>query len=356
MDSNVQQKTRSKKTEVVKKLVPIIDTRGMKAKANSSHVGKKQNQQVEKNNAIKVSDRERENLNKIDTLTSNEILDGNEAAEEGSERDMQPQEANHDGIEISIHGSDDEFTEEDTALDGTEPGELSSSDDESDQRFDQGKYGKTNRVASKVVKVNQRADNNNEQSHQSRLSKFQHLKDDPDFKLFLNEVVDERMAGRRRSSDSRKRKSSKAKGTEEYVDETHGNEINHHDNHHVNMVKSPSDTTIYSPGLRKASREDVALIEKISNFVESIRIDDRKNQRTKLKTHSRDRSRTPVRHQVQDSRRIEARDVTHSDEVRSPGSISARSIQRERERETRLDPIIAVFGMKMCNIDRNLIG
>ena len=39
------------------------------------------------------------------------------------------------------------------------------------------------------------------------------------------------------------------------------------------IVKSPSDTTIYSPGLRKMSNEDISLIEKISNFVESIRLD-----------------------------------------------------------------------------------
>ena len=39
------------------------------------------------------------------------------------------------------------------------------------------------------------------------------------------------------------------------------------------VVKSPLDMTIYSPGLRKLSNEDVSLIEKISNFVESIRLD-----------------------------------------------------------------------------------
>ena len=39
------------------------------------------------------------------------------------------------------------------------------------------------------------------------------------------------------------------------------------------VFKSPSDTTIYSPVLRKVFNKDVSLIEKISNFVESIRID-----------------------------------------------------------------------------------
>ena len=38
------------------------------------------------------------------------------------------------------------------------------------------------------------------------------------------------------------------------------------------LIKSPSDTTIYSPGLRRISQDD-ALINKISNFVESMRIE-----------------------------------------------------------------------------------
>ena len=43
--------------------------------------------------------------------------------------------------------------------------------------------------------------------------------------------------------------------------------------------KSPSDTTIYSPGLRHINNEEVSLMEKISNFVESIRLDTRKQPR-----------------------------------------------------------------------------
>ena len=41
--------------------------------------------------------------------------------------------------------------------------------------------------------------------------------------------------------------------------------------------KSPSDTTIYSPALRKVNSEDIALIDKISNFVESIKLDSRRD-------------------------------------------------------------------------------
>ena len=49
----------------------------------------------------------------------------------------------------------------------------------------------------------------------------------------------------------------------------------------TNLLKSPSDTTLYSPGLRKANIEqnveggDNLIIEKISTFVDNIRLNDR---------------------------------------------------------------------------------
>ena len=51
-----------------------------------------------------------------------------------------------------------------------------------------------------------------------------------------------------------------------------------------NLHKSPSDTTLYSPGLRKASQNDIALIEKISNFVESIHLDSNKAAASRTQT------------------------------------------------------------------------
>ena len=50
---------------------------------------------------------------------------------------------------------------------------------------------------------------------------------------------------------------------------------------HVPLVKSPSDTKIYTPALHKLNNEDISLIEKISNFVESIRLDSRKEMNSR---------------------------------------------------------------------------
>ena len=97
----------------------------------------------------------------------------------------------------------------------------------------------------------------------SRSEKFAHLCNDPDFRQFLDEVVDKRMA----------EKVPKSKRKQGNIDNVNVTDIPYK----PQAVKSPSDTTIYSPGLRRVSNEDVSLIEKISNFVESIRLDGKRD-------------------------------------------------------------------------------
>ena len=76
------------------------------------------------------------------------------------------------------------------------------------------------------------------------------------------------------------------------------------------LVKSPSDTTIYTPGLRKISDQrnaENSIIDRISDFVENIRIG------TKAASNSRPRreqSVTPTSSTVkstEDRRRVEKR-------------------------------------------------
>ena len=129
---------------------------------------------------------------------------------------------------------------------------------------------------SKVVKVPTK-------DTDTKTDKFSHLHNDPDFKLFLKEMVDERIAGsskekgRGQSSQSkdRRRGSSSAVRNEKgsNLDLELSDQIVEKHTLKPSAIKSPSDTTIYSPGLRKMSNEDVSLIKKISQFVESIRID-----------------------------------------------------------------------------------
>ena len=67
-------------------------------------------------------------FNSIDTLSSNEIIAGG---------DLHDSEVDHDGVELSVNGSEDEFDEEAVnqggSVDDTEPGEISSGDEEEDE-------------------------------------------------------------------------------------------------------------------------------------------------------------------------------------------------------------------------------
>ena len=189
-------------TDEVRKVVPIIQTRGMKAKA-----AKINNNIVEMPRKVVVTQKEVNQLDSIDKLTSNEIVDGDPIVED---------EVCHDGVELSINGSDidEDFPEDqpNASTVGTttntaggsdqevsegkqdlqEPGEISSSEDEYEPEC--------GRVRSKVVKLSSK-------TKSDKFGKFSHLYQDPDFKQFLNEVIDER------TSSSKVRKSSKSTKT-----------------------------------------------------------------------------------------------------------------------------------------------
>ena len=244
-------------------LIPIIQTRSMKAKSFSKD---KKGDKREKL-SVKLSDK-LERLNNIDILSPIEIADGEKALVSGSETES----VCNDGVEISINGSDDE----DEFPEVTEPGEILSSEDES---CDNPQSQKSTQVASKVVKVNRQnttasggdgsgrqRGNNTVKSHQSQFDKFEHLHLDPDFRDFVKGiVVDQQNENDRRKdsghsghSDPKQPKQavtthkplhrSGDKGTE-IAEICNANESPVLHNRRHSLIKSPSDTTIYSPGL-----------------------------------------------------------------------------------------------------------
>ena len=260
-------------------IVPIIQTRGMKAKLGLNKV---------------VTEQDFDYFEEIDKLNPDEFAAGNDHDLNGP---------CHDGVEICIPGSDledfpdvepqqeqqqhhnntdaepstsngnpDDNTNNDTG-EGIEPGEISSlSADESDVSGADFRKHHNSKASKRFPKTN-KTPKQNSANRLSRLEKFSHLRNDPDFKDFLNEVIDVRMSGHQ----SDKRDKSQASRREQSGRKSSKNDITNVQSTKpfVQSFKSPSDTTIYSPGLRKASNEDVSLIEKISNFVESIRLDGR---------------------------------------------------------------------------------
>ena len=184
---------------VKKKVTPIIQTRGMKAKAKIAG---------SKNIKLNATDLARETVkfNQIDSFTADEFQAGDN-------------EISHDGVELSVNGSDledfpdkndgtgqqisqdedDQTQDSDGEADLTEqelaePSELSDSD--SDQDIQGGGHLSHPKVASKVVKVPvkmKRVIQETPKSRSDKFAKFSHLRQDPDFRLFLNEVIDNHM-------------------------------------------------------------------------------------------------------------------------------------------------------------------
>ena len=259
----VRGRSRSNNGHSITKVDPIIQTRGMKAKSLKTFG----QSSIDTNVEI-------DKLSQIDCLTSVEFAGGNDASNKSG-----GEEAIHnDGIEISINGSDvdDEFLDEEGFED-----EVVEQQDEEERGNKKGR----NWVSSKVVKVTQNDLHNNDQSSSVVGDKFSHLRNDPDFRRFLNEMLDDRDKGQQDYShgvsNSAAATPTPQRGrnlTPKGKNRGNGDQM---DNHltpttpclaRLCTVKSP-DTMIYSPGLKKVSNEDISLIEKISNFVESIRLD-----------------------------------------------------------------------------------
>ena len=108
----------------------------------------------------------------------------------------------------------------------------------------------------------------------------QQLANNPSVKQLLNQLVNEKveaeLARRGRTEDAgKKKRSTSNKGNDR------------------SLIKSPSDTTIYVPALQRG-RETQNAITKISNFVETMRLDrgspDDHNQRSRSRYHDRSRS------------------------------------------------------------------
>ena len=237
-----------------KQIVPIIQTRRMKALG------------INKSGTNEIS-----KLNKIDTLSSNEITDGDVATDGNGVVD-------HEGIEVTIPGSDidDEFPD-----DNGEPGELpntSSDEEEFSQETSPDRLCHRVRVPSKVVKVNRNRKQQELTPPPRSVDKYGHLCHDPEFRKFLDKMLDDRE--KERSTD--KTSSNRHKSNRGMSD---GIDIHNH-NHQPLNFKSPSDTTIYSPGLRKVNQNDIALIEKISDFVENIHLDSNKQDRCHMSVDS----------------------------------------------------------------------
>ena len=163
-----------------------------------------------------------------------------------------------DGIDVMINPLDDEFQEEYNA-----------------QTLDQeGQIEEQNNFATPV----QRQDEDPEISFSA---KKQYLKEeirkDPQLKRLFQEVLAEDGSRRKSAKDPAATKGTakpNITATTPLTDKTDKDRITE-TRRRIPVIKSPSGTTIYTPALKKIQQnnETSKLIQKISNFVETIRIE-----------------------------------------------------------------------------------
>ena len=222
--------TRSRMIKKPARFVEKIDEIGDKnTKRKKAKIKVKANTVHQKIKAGKYSVPVERELDMIDEHTVSEITEGNLAAVD---------HINHDGVELSVNGSDlDEFSDDEQPENrnsGHEPGEILSSDEEQHQvddvndkfvnRNENRSANKTTENAGPVVRTT------------NKFAKFRQLKNDPEFNEFLDELLDKKLSDS--GMDNAKRNSKK------------GNQMQ--ETRRTNLIKSPSDTTLYSPALRKA--------------------------------------------------------------------------------------------------------
>ena len=182
----------------VPKMIPIIQTRGMKAKELNNTVTKNARSET-------VTQADIHDLSKIDNLTINEILGGEEDAGNIS----------HDGVELYVQRSDDEgeFPDDSTARPTNFDGD---SDSDVVEESPPCCF-----PASQVVKVSRPNVSNEREQQNDKLSKFSHLHDDPDFNTFLSEMVDQKIAGKNGRNEESRSKHHKHKSADKGIVDNH---------------------------------------------------------------------------------------------------------------------------------------
>ena len=175
----------------------------------------------------------------------------------------------YDGVEVNVNASDDDFDDSEV-----------NSDDEllfSQADAELGSNGPPSEQLPSVSKTN-------EDEHQiadaesSRQAKLRAWKNDLDFKLFVAEVIVETTA---QSADKESRTAHTSAAGKNH------NNAKCITSPKVNLVKSPSDTTIYKSAFKVVTDKANNVIEKISNFVEGMQITSERGSSSAAKVPAR---------------------------------------------------------------------
>ena len=169
-----------------------------------------------------------------------------------------------DGVQVAVHASEDDFS-------GPQ------SDDESGTETMEDNEQQVDRDIARQHVSQQKATTST--ATPFNLETLRQWKDDPMFKEFISTVVNENLETRQTFPDRRSGNEGIVSITKNNVNTV--NDVNDENRaccmmreNNVGSMKSPSDTTIYAPALKRVdeTKESQEIINKISNFVDNIHI------------------------------------------------------------------------------------
>ena len=253
------------------------------------------------NNAIPGTSAKTSNVNKVDarqTRSKSKILTTKQAGNKLKLNKLIPSTGElvepHDGIIVHATLGDESYANSD------EEGELDaeqsqdSSGDEDGPELSQAGPNCTQAPSANLTST-------------PKQSKYGHLRNNPEFCKFVDEMVKERMGSQKgnhsilsraqRSPRSRDLMDNVRESTPNRGEDNEGIEFGNERNHAVSkgpgdhqIIKSPSDSTLYTPALHQAKQGEINVLECISNFVDGMRIeDDNRRSRSRSKTPTPDR-------------------------------------------------------------------
>ena len=260
------------------------------------------------------------------------ISDGSEEEEDEKEEDEEGIE--HDGVDIeaSIRTSDEEYRDTDEEEEDDDDAETipeTPTSSPPDRRV-----VKRKRPKQKVFETEDE-ESDQEVSFADKKQQWRNkMKRDPHLRQLINELVDEKIeeeptprVKKGKISKSTDKKSKRGKIPNSFEGE--------------NILKSPSDTTLYTPVLKRGKKAN-NLIDRISDFVESIRLETESEDSRRRR--SRDSQRADVRSRL--GKRSDSRPGCSKDNYDDYSSTEEELVAKEPAREKANQLIVNAEKMK----------
>ena len=269
----------------------------------------------------------------------------------GNETDV----IDHDGIELSVSPSQDDFRDPnpnrntETAMQNSDITEVSEEEQEDSSSSEESSEGEI---------TDSEDESSSDDEAEAVYQMMKKVKKDPKMRMAIDVLVQEKL----KKAGKKKRKTGKVtKGNAKINDKV--------SKFKPNTIKSPSDSTLYTPALKRAPIVPIDnqdnVINKISQFVENIRMDSEKNEhkhRRQSREDSQERGESSSSQcsyktrNDEDNAEYDARKIEKQQRRMQPNEEEARNLADKLvlDSEQFKASLVAPQGMLPITIDKNI--